>query len=129
MAEPIPIVMYADLACPYAYVSAYRVRKLRDEYRGKIVIAHKSLVLEYVNREPTPKPILEQELPLLVQEEPGILYQPYQPWQRPESEWPVTMLVMGLHAFLLVSARDLFKGFVHFENVTERPRNARSILL
>jgi len=88
MTEPIPIAMYADLSCPYAYVSAYRLRKLRDEYRGTIVIEHKSLALEYVNREPTPKPLLERELPLLVREELGI---PYQPWFRPESEWPVTM--------------------------------------
>jgi predicted DsbA family dithiol-disulfide isomerase len=88
MREPIPIAMYADLACPYAYVSSYHVRTLHDEYRGKIVIAHKSLALEYVNQEPTPKAILERELPLLVQEAPGI---PYQRWQRPESEWPVTM--------------------------------------
>ena len=29
MTEPIPLAMYADLACPYAYVSAYRLRKLR----------------------------------------------------------------------------------------------------
>ena len=88
MTAPIPVAMYADLACPYAYVTAYRLRKLRDEYRGIIVIEHKSLALEYVNREPTPKPVLELELPVLVQEEPGI---PYQPWGRPESEWPVTM--------------------------------------
>lgn len=88
MSEPIPIAMYADLACPYAYVSTYRLRKLRQEYRETIVIVHKSLSLEYVNREPTPKPLLERELPVLVQEEPGV---PYQPWQRPESEWPVTM--------------------------------------
>lgn len=88
MTAPISLAMYADLACPYAYVTAYRLRKLCDEYRGTIVIAHKSLALEYVNREPTPKPVLELELPVLVQEEPGI---PYQPWQRPESEWPVTM--------------------------------------
>lgn len=88
MTEPISIAMYADLACPYAYLSAYRVSKLREEYRGTIVIEHKSLALEYVNKEPTPKPVLERELPLLVQEEPDI---PYQPWQRIESEWPVTM--------------------------------------
>ena len=88
MTAPIPIAMYADLACPYAYVTAYRLRKLRDQYRGTIVIEHKCLALEYVNREATPKPVLELELPVLVQEEPGI---PYQPWRRPESEWPVTM--------------------------------------
>jgi len=88
MSKPIVIAMYADLACPYAYVSAYRVRKLRNEIPKTIVITHKSLALEYVNREPTPKAVLDQELPLLVREEPGI---PYQPWQRPASEWPVTM--------------------------------------
>ena len=46
MTAPVPIAMYADLACPYAYVSAYRLRKLREEYRGTIVIEHKSLALE-----------------------------------------------------------------------------------
>jgi predicted DsbA family dithiol-disulfide isomerase len=82
------LTMYADLACPYAYVSAYRLRQVRAEDQNPITIVHKSLALEYVNREPTPKPVLEQELPLLVREAPGI---PYQPWQRLESEWPVTM--------------------------------------
>lgn len=88
MTASVSIAMYADLACPYAYVTAYRLRKLREEYRETIVIEHKSLALEYVNREPTPKPLLDQELPYLVREEPNI---PYQPWRRPESEWPVTM--------------------------------------
>lgn len=88
MATPISIAMYTDLACPYAYVSAYRLRKLREEYRETIIIEHKSLSLEYVNREPTPKPLLDTELPYLMCEEPGI---PYQPWRRPESEWPVTI--------------------------------------
>lgn len=87
MSKPI-IAMYADLACPYAYVNAFRMRALRNEERSKVTIVHKSLALEYVNREPTPKPVLEQELPLLIQEDPGI---PYRYWQRPESEWPVTM--------------------------------------
>lgn len=85
---PTVIAMYADLACPYAYVSAYRLRKLRHKIAGSVAIAHKSLALEYVNREPIPKALLEAELPALVREEPGI---PYQPWQRPASEWPVTM--------------------------------------
>jgi predicted DsbA family dithiol-disulfide isomerase len=88
MTKTISLAMYADLACPYAYVRACRLRKLRTEDRAPVVIVHKSLALEYVNREPTPKPLLERELPVLVQAEPGI---PYQPWQRPESEWPVTM--------------------------------------
>lgn len=88
MTAPTVIAMYADLACPYAYVSAYRLRSLRKEIRTSVAVAHKSLALEYINREPTPKALLEAELPILVREEPGI---PYQPWQRPASEWPVTM--------------------------------------
>lgn len=88
MAEPITIALYADLSCPFAYLTAFRLRQLRDEYRGRITIVHKSLALEYVNREPTPKPVLDNELPMLTLVEPEL---PYQPWHRPLSEWPVTM--------------------------------------
>ncbi len=85
---PVTIAMYSDVHCPYAYLSAYRLRRLRDEWRGKVRIAHKSLALEYVNKQSTPKPILDNETPILMLEEPEI---PYQPWHRPDSEWPVTM--------------------------------------
>lgn len=88
MSEPARLTMYSDLHCPYAYVAAYRLRRLRDEYRGRVVVEHKSLALEYVNRRPTPKPILDNETPILMLAEPDI---PYQPWSRPDSEWPVTM--------------------------------------
>lgn len=87
VAEPVQVALYADLSCPYAFVTAFRLRRLRDEYRGRIAIVHKSLALEYVNREPTPKKVLDNELPLLALEEPDL---PYQPWHRPASEWPVT---------------------------------------
>ena len=82
------IEMYADLYCPYAYLAAYRLRRLREEYAGRVEVAHRSLALEYVNREPTPKRVLDIELPMLMLEEPDI---PYQPWAAPDSEWPVTM--------------------------------------
>lgn len=88
MSQPIHIAMYSDVHCPYAYISAYRLRKLRQEYQGKIVIEHKSLALEYVNKRPTPKIILETETPVLLLDEPEL---PYSPWHRPVSEWPVTM--------------------------------------
>lgn len=82
------IALYSDVHCPYAYLTAYRLRKLREEYRGKIVIAYRSLALEYVNRRPTPKEVLDNETPILMLEEPDI---PYQPWHGPLTEWPVTM--------------------------------------
>ena len=94
MAEQSPvaqlpqITMYADLACPYAYITAYRLRRLRDDYRGRLVIAHKSLALEYVNSQPTPRRVLESEIPLLMLQEPAL---PWEPWHAPASEWPVTL--------------------------------------
>jgi predicted DsbA family dithiol-disulfide isomerase len=86
--EPVRIAMYADLSCPYAYLTVFRLRKLRAEYRDSIIIEHKSLSLEYVNREPTPKAVLDNEMPVLTLAEPDI---PYVPWHAPLSEWPVTM--------------------------------------
>ena len=88
MPSLVTIALYSDVHCPYAYVTAYRLRQLRAEYRGRVVISYKSLALEYVNRRSTPKPILDNETPILMLEEPEI---PYQPWHAPLSEWPVTM--------------------------------------
>ncbi|HEX6122504.1 MAG TPA: hypothetical protein VFY89_05060 [Ktedonobacterales bacterium] len=88
MRELPRIAMYADLACPYAYIAAYRLRALRDEYQGRVVIEHKSLALEYVNRQPTPKRVLESEVPFLMLAEPAL---PWEPWHAPLAEWPVTL--------------------------------------
>lgn len=70
------VALYADLACPYAYIIAYRLRKRRDDYRGWLVIEHKSLALEYVNRQPTPTYVLDSECPLLMLTEPDLPWEP-----------------------------------------------------
>jgi predicted DsbA family dithiol-disulfide isomerase len=88
MPSPVIIDLYSDVHCPYAYVTAYRLRQLRAEYRGTVTIRYKSLALEYINHRATPKPILDNETPILMLEEPAI---PYQPWHAALSEWPVTM--------------------------------------
>lgn len=87
MAEPARLLMYSDPHCPYAYLAAYRLRRVLPEFRGRVVVQHKCFPIEYVTERPTPKPILDQETPLVLLEEPTI---PYAPWHRPESEWPVT---------------------------------------
>ncbi len=88
MDEPIHIGLYSDIQCPYAYVTIHRLRQLQEEYRDRVVVDRKCLSLEYVNRQPTPKRVIENETPFLMLLEPEI---PYQPWHRPDSEWPVTM--------------------------------------
>ncbi len=87
-AAPVKVDLYSDVHCPYAYLTAYRLRRLLPEYRGRVEVVFRSLALEYVNRQPTPKPILDNETPVLMLEEPDI---PYQPWHGSESEWPATM--------------------------------------
>jgi len=84
----VQIDLYSDVHCPYAYITTYRLRQLRDEYAGKITIVHRSLALEYVNRRGTPNNIINAETPILMLQELDI---PYHPWHRPLSEWPVTM--------------------------------------
>jgi predicted DsbA family dithiol-disulfide isomerase len=88
MPAPVTVALYSDVHCPYAYLTVYRLRQLRDTYQDRVTISYQSLALEYVNRRPTPKPILDNETPILMLEEPEI---PYQPWHAPLSEWPVTM--------------------------------------
>jgi predicted DsbA family dithiol-disulfide isomerase len=88
MSTQATIELYSDVHCPYAYVTTYRLRKLREEYQGRVTIAYRSLALEYVNKRSTPKFVLDNETPLLMLEESEI---PYRPWSRPNSEWPVTM--------------------------------------
>jgi predicted DsbA family dithiol-disulfide isomerase len=82
------IQMYADLHCPYAYLAAYRVRRVAQEFRGVVEVEHKALAIEYADEKVTPKRILDNETPLILLEEPEI---PYAPWHRAQSEWPVTM--------------------------------------
>jgi predicted DsbA family dithiol-disulfide isomerase len=82
------VAMFADLSCPFAYVAHARWRRVRDEFRGRVALVHKSLALEYVNRQPTPKVATEAELAVLVLNEPSL---PYAPWTRADSEWPVTL--------------------------------------
>jgi predicted DsbA family dithiol-disulfide isomerase len=87
MPNPVQIAMYADLSCPFAYLTHFRLRRILAEGEDEVILVHKSLALEYVNREPSPKPVLDVELPILLAAEPEI---PYQPWHALDSTWPVT---------------------------------------
>jgi len=87
-APPVQIEYFSDVHCPYAYLTSYRLRQIMPEYQGRIELVFRALSLEYVNRQSTPKSILDNETPLLLLAEPEI---PYAPWHAPLTEWPVTM--------------------------------------
>lgn len=88
--EALPTIeMFSDIHCPWGYLAAFRLRELEPEWRGRVRLAWRCLPLEVVNSRGTPKQIVDQELPFLLQIEPDI---PARPWRRAEWEYPVTLL-------------------------------------
>ena len=88
--ETLPTIeVFSDIHCPWGYLAAFRLRQLEQEWRGRARLAWRCLPLEVVNSRGTPKRVVDQELPYLLQVEPAI---PARPWRRAEWEYPVTLL-------------------------------------
>jgi predicted DsbA family dithiol-disulfide isomerase len=84
---PPTIELYSDILCPWTYLTIYRLRRVWPEYAGRAQLAWRALSLEYINRQGTPKPLLDAEIRLIKQIEPEL---PIEHWQRPEWQWPAT---------------------------------------
>jgi predicted DsbA family dithiol-disulfide isomerase len=82
------IDIYSSIECPFAYLAVYRLRRVWPEYAGRVEIAWRALSLEYINGRGPSRPVIELELDLFRQMEPGL---PVQGWSRSGWEWPVTM--------------------------------------
>jgi predicted DsbA family dithiol-disulfide isomerase len=88
---PGTIVVYGDIGCPWAHVAVYRLHATRarlgldDEVRLDV----RAFPLELINEQPTPKLILDAEIPVAGALEPAA---GWQVWQRQTYEWPVTTL-------------------------------------
>jgi predicted DsbA family dithiol-disulfide isomerase len=88
--EALPTIeVFSDIHCPWGYLASFRLRELEPEWRGRVRLVWRCLPLEVVNNRGTPKQIVDQELPYLLQIEPDI---PARPWRRAEWEYPVTIL-------------------------------------
>jgi predicted DsbA family dithiol-disulfide isomerase len=88
---PGTVVVFADIGCPWAHAAIHRFREARAR-RGledRVTLDVRAFPLELYNRRPTPKLILDAEIPVVgaLAPEAG-----WQMWQRPEYEYPVTML-------------------------------------
>ncbi len=86
-----PVVeLFADLHCPHAYLTRFRLRELEETYRDKIAFRSRALSIELYDQKPTPKHILDVETPMLAQLEEEL---PFRPWPEGRtSAWPVTFL-------------------------------------
>ncbi|MFN2569394.1 MAG: DsbA family protein [Candidatus Dormibacteria bacterium] len=85
------VVVYSDIACPWSHLCVHRLLAARSRLGmdGRVLLDHRAFPLELVNRRPTPKRVIEAELPVAAGCEPGA---GWQVWQRPDWQWPVTTL-------------------------------------
>ena len=85
------VVMFADIACPWAHAAVHRFHVTRDrlELHDAIRLDVRAFPLELINDQSTPKRILEAEIPVVGTMEPDA---GWQIWQARPDEWPVTIL-------------------------------------
>jgi predicted DsbA family dithiol-disulfide isomerase len=85
------IVIYADIGCPWAHLSVYRLHEARADLglKDEVVFEPRAFALEIFNERPTPRAILDAEIPVAGGADPGAKWQI---WQGPDSTWPVTTL-------------------------------------
>lgn len=84
------VELFSDLHCPHAYVTRFRLRQIEDDWRTEVRFRSRCLSIELDVEEPTPKPILDVETPMLATLENDL---PYRPWPEGRtSAWPVTFL-------------------------------------
>lgn len=89
MAAPV-VELFADLHCPHAYLTRYRLRSIEDRFGDRIRFRSRCLSIELNDQRPTPKHILDVETPSLALQEDGL---PYEPWPEAKlSSWPSTFL-------------------------------------
>ncbi len=89
---PGTIAVWSDVTCPWAGLAVHRLHAARSRMRltGSVRLDHRAFPLELINERPTPKRVLDGEVPVIGAHEPAL---GWQVWQRPDSEWPGTVLL------------------------------------
>jgi len=88
---PGTLVVYGDIACPWSHLCVHGLRKARArlELEDEVELDLRGFPLELFNEQPTPKRILDAEIPVVGALDPSA---GWQMWQRPAHEYPVTTL-------------------------------------
>jgi predicted DsbA family dithiol-disulfide isomerase len=99
------IVVWSDIACPWATVAVHRLHEARERLGldDAVHLDHRCFALELQNRRPTPYKVLFAELPVAgaLAPEAG-----WQVWQGGPGTWPVTTLP-ALEAVQAAKAQSL----------------------
>ncbi|HEY7875283.1 MAG TPA: DsbA family protein [Actinomycetota bacterium] len=100
------VVVYSDIGCPWAHVAVFRLHKTRAMLGldDEVVFEHRSFPLELFNERPTPRKVLDAEIPVAGALEPEA---GWQMWRGPDYHYPVTMLpaLEAVHAARAQSER------------------------
>lgn len=88
---PNAVVLFADIGCPWSHLAVHRWRDARARLglQREVFLEVRPFPLELFNERPTPKRVLDAEIPLVgaLAPEAG-----WQIWQRELFEYPVTTL-------------------------------------
>ncbi len=95
------IVIFSDLACPFAHVAVHRLFRARAELGldDGVRFWHRAFPIELLNRAPGTRIGSDSEIPVLGALEPDA---GWQVWQAPDFHYPSTML----HSFEAVAAAN-----------------------
>jgi predicted DsbA family dithiol-disulfide isomerase len=83
------VVFWSDVGCPWATLAAWRWHEACGRAGVDVPLDHRSFPLELLNRRPTPKLVLDAEVPVVGTLAPGF---GFRVWSAPAHEWPVTTL-------------------------------------
>lgn len=88
---PGTVVVWSDVGCPWTHVAVARLHRVRDELglSERVRFDHRAFPLELFNDRPTPKLVLDAEIPVAGGLEPGA---GWQVWSGREWAYPVTTL-------------------------------------
>ncbi|MDQ3756651.1 MAG: DsbA family protein [Actinomycetota bacterium] len=89
---PGTIVVWSDIACPWATLAVHRLDAARARLGldAQVRFDHRAFPLELFNERPTPRKVLAAEVPVVGGCAPEF---GWQVWQAPDSHWPVTTLL------------------------------------
>jgi predicted DsbA family dithiol-disulfide isomerase len=98
------VVVFSDVGCPWAHLAVFRLHRTRAMLglEGEVTFEHRSFPLELFNERPTPRKVLDAEIPVAGALEPDA---GWQVWRRPDYQYPVTTLpaLEAVHAAALQS--------------------------
>ena len=88
---PNSMVLFSDIGCPWAHAAVHRWHETRSQLglEDKVELHHHFFPLEVVNGRPTPKRVLDAEIPVAGALAPAA---GWETWQGQTYEYPVTTL-------------------------------------